>query len=175
MAKQTSSEFAPLSIALLTISDTRDENTDKSGNYLAGAIEAAGHQLYEKIIEKDDKYRIRARLSEWIANPEVQVILCTGGTGFSGRDITPEAVIPLLDKEINGFGEYFRTLSIEQVGSSTIQSRALGGLANNTFIFCLPGSVNACKTGWSGILLQQLDFRNKPCNFVELLPGMAPK
>ena len=175
MATKTTCEFVPVNIALLTISDTRNEQTDKSGNYLADVIQTSGHKLHSKIIEKDDKYLIRAKLSNWIADPEVQIVLCTGGTGFSSRDVTPEAVTPLLDKEIVGFGELFRSLSIDQVGSSTIQSRALGGVANNTYIFCLPGSINACKTGWEGILAQQLDYRNKPCNFVELLPGMASK
>ena len=175
MASKTTCEFVPLNIALLTISDTRNEQTDKSGNYLANAIQTGGHNLYSKVIEIDDLYRIRAKLSNWIADPEVQIVLCTGGTGFSSRDVTPEAITPLLDKQIVGFGELFRSLSISQVGSSAIQSRALGGMANNTYIFCLPGSINACKTGWEGILVQQLDYCNKPCNFVELLPGMSSK
>jgi len=166
-------EFIPLTIAILTISDTRDEQSDKSGNYLAEAVQQAGHKLSSKVIVKDDMYSIRAQLSQWIADPSIQTIITTGGTGFSQRDITPEAIRPLLDKEIPGFGEYFRTISIEQVGTSTIQSRALAGTANNTYLFSLPGSGNACKTGWQDILLQQLDYTHRPCNFVELLPNIA--
>ncbi len=166
-------EFIPITIAVLTISDTRGEQSDKSGNYLAEAIQKAGHHLATKMIVKDDIYSIRAQLSQWIADPEIQTIITTGGTGFSQRDVTPEAISPLLDKEIPGFGEYFRTLSIEQVGTSTIQSRALAGTANNSYIFSLPGSGNACKTGWEDILLQQLDYRHRPCNFIELLPNIA--
>ncbi len=166
-------EFIPITIAVLTISDTRDEQSDKSGNYLAEAIQKAGHHLGGKMIVKDDIYSIRAQLSLWIADPEIQTIITTGGTGFSQRDVTPEAIRPLLDKEIPGFGEYFRTLSIEQVGTSTIQSRVLAGTANNSYIFSLPGSGNACKTGWEDILLQQLDYRHRPCNFIELLPNIA--
>lgn len=161
--------FSSLAIAVLTVSDSRNEETDKSGRILAESLTQAGHRLAAKEIVKDDIYQIRAVVSRWIADKEIQVVLLTGGTGFSGRDSTPEAVAPLLDKQITGFGELFRQLSYEQVGSSTVQSRALGGLANKTVIFCLPGSTNACRTAWTGILQEQLDSRHKPCNFVNLL------
>ena len=173
MSDNAKREFLPITIAVLTISDTRDEQSDKSGNYLAEAVQQAGHKLFSKVIVKDDIYSIRAQISQWIADPEIQTIITTGGTGFSQRDVTPEAIRPLLDKEIPGFGEYFRTISMEQVGTSTIQSRALAGTANNSYIFSLPGSGNACKTGWEDILLQQLDYRHRPCNFIELLPNIA--
>ncbi len=168
-------QFVPLTIAVLTISDTRDEESDRSGAYLVEAIEAAGHRVATKVIEKDDLYKIRARVAGWIAEERIQVIVSTGGTGFSRRDVTPEAILPLLDKEIPGFGELFRAYSIEQVGASTIQSRALGGLANDTFVFALPGSLNACKMGWEKILRNQLDFTHKPCNFVELMPSLLER
>lgn len=162
----------PLTIAVLTISDTRDLNTDRSGALLAERLELAGHRLAERRIVIDDIYRIRAVVSEWIADPDIQVILTTGGTGFTGRDSTPEAVSVLLDKRIEGFGEQFRQLSFLDVGSSTIQSRCLGGLANATVIFCLPGSSGACRTAWDGLLAEQLDSRHKPCNFANLvIPG----
>ncbi|HGX93841.1 MAG TPA: molybdenum cofactor biosynthesis protein B [Candidatus Tenderia sp.] len=166
-------EFIPLSIAVLTISDTRNEETDKSGGYLATTLQEAGHSLADKVIVKDDLYRIRAQVAQWIADEEIQVVITTGGTGFSQRDVTPEAVTPLLDKEIPGFGELFRMLSFDQIGASTIQSRALGGLANKTFVFALPGSANACKTGWELILRDQLNYTHKPCNFVELMPSIT--
>ncbi len=158
-----------LNCSVLTVSDTRTPQTDTSGDLLASALAEAGHRLVDRQIVKDDIYQIRAVVSRWIAEPEVQVVLITGGTGFSGRDSTPEAIAPLFDKEIIGFGELFRHLSIEQIGSSTVQSRALAGLANKTALFALPGSNNACRTGWDGILKQQLDSRHKPCNFVGLL------
>ncbi|ART83583.1 molybdenum cofactor biosynthesis protein B [Oceanisphaera profunda] len=161
--------FVPLKIAVLTVSDTRDESTDTSGQYLVQAITEAGHQLADKAILKDDKYQLRARVSSWIASSEVQVVLITGGTGFTGRDTTPEAIAPLLDSQIDGFGELFRHLTYQELGTSTVQSRALGGLANRTAIFCLPGSTGACRTGWTGILAEQLDSRHKPCNFVQHL------
>ncbi|MBL1377901.1 molybdenum cofactor biosynthesis protein B [Zobellella iuensis] len=164
-----SQAFVPLKIAVLTVSDTRNEDTDTSGRFLAEALTAAGHQLAEKIILKDDKYDIRALVSRWIASPEVQVVLITGGTGFTGRDTTPEAVGPLLDTVIDGFGELFRHITYQELGTSTVQSRALGGLANHTAIFCMPGSTGACRTGWNGILAEQLDARHKPCNFVQHL------
>ncbi|ATG74376.1 molybdenum cofactor biosynthesis protein B [Zobellella denitrificans] len=164
-----SQAFVPLKIAVLTVSDTRNEETDTSGRFLAEALTAAGHQLAEKIILKDDKYDIRALVSRWIASPEVQVVLITGGTGFTGRDTTPEAVGPLLDTVIDGFGELFRHITYQELGTSTVQSRALGGLANRTAIFCMPGSTGACRTGWNGILAEQLDARHKPCNFVQHL------
>lgn len=167
-----SEPMIPLKIAVLTISDTRDLNTDRSGALLAERLELAGHRLAERRIVIDDIYRIRAVVSEWIADPDIQVILTTGGTGFTGRDSTPEAVSVLLDKRIEGFGEQFRQLSFLDVGSSTIQSRCLGGLANATVIFCLPGSSGACRTAWDGLLAEQLDSRHKPCNFANLvIPG----
>ncbi|MBU3823555.1 MAG: molybdenum cofactor biosynthesis protein B [Candidatus Oceanisphaera merdipullorum] len=161
--------FVPLKIAVLTVSDTRDESTDTSGQYLVKAITDAGHQLADKAILKDDKYQLRALVSRWIASKEVQVVLITGGTGFTGRDTTPEAIAPLFDSHIDGFGELFRHLTYQELGTSTVQSRALGGLANHTAIFCLPGSTGACRTGWMGILAEQLDARHKPCNFVQHL------
>jgi len=159
-------EFYPLNIAVLTVSDTRTSADDKSGDALAAQIAEAGHALYERALVKDDIYQIRALVSRWIADPQAQVVLITGGTGFSGRDSTPEAVTPLLDKQIEGFGELFRHISFSEIGTSTIQSRALGGLANRTLVFCLPGSTNACNTAWQKILQAQLDSRTRPCNFV---------
>ena len=160
-----------LSIAVLTISDTRNADTDTSGNFLAESIKAAGHNLFEKIIAKDDIYAIRTIISAWIADSGINAIITTGGTGFYPRDVTPEAISPLFDKPIEGFGELFRAISYQEIGTSTIQSRAFGGMANNTCIFCLPGSQNACKTGWEKIISQQLDSRTKPCNFVGHLLG----
>jgi molybdenum cofactor biosynthesis protein B len=165
-------EFQPLNIAVLTVSDTRTLADDASGQTLVERLTGAGHQLAERAIVPDDVYQIRAILSRWIADPAVQVVLATGGTGMTGRDNTPEAVRPLLDKDIEGFGELFRMLSWEEIGTSTLQSRALGGLANATFIFCLPGSTGACRTGWDRILQAQLDARSRPCNLVELLPRL---
>jgi molybdopterin adenylyltransferase len=160
---------AVLGVAVLTVSDTRTEETDTSGHYLVGALQEAGHNLVDKQIVIDDIYRIRAVLSQWIADPAVQAVLITGGTGFSGRDSTPEAVSVLFDKQVDGFGELFRALSFEEIGTSTIQSRALAGLANNTIIFCVPGSTNACRTGWEKIIRSQLDSTYRPCNFVGVL------
>jgi molybdenum cofactor biosynthesis protein B len=168
-------DFVPLNIAVLTVSDTRTEDNDKSGQLLASRLTSAGHRLAAKRIEKDDIYRIRAVVSAWIADSEVQAVIVTGGTGLTGRDGTPEAVTPLLDKEIDGFGELFRAYSLEDIGTSTLQSRALGGVANGTFIFCLPGSTGACATGWDRILERQLDYRTRPCNFVELIPRLLEK
>lgn len=159
----------PVGVAVLTVSDTRTEDNDTSGHYLRDAAQAAGHRLVDKRIIKDDIYAIRAVVSAWIADADVQAILITGGTGFSGRDSTPEAVSVLFDKTIEGFGEVFRWLSLEEIGTSTIQSRALGGLANNTAIFCVPGSTNACRTGWEKIIRSQLDSTYRPCNFVGVL------
>ena len=159
-----------LNCAVLTISDTRTLDDDKSGQWLADALQSAGHQLADRQIVKDDIYAIRALVSRWIADENIQTIISTGGTGFTGRDSTPEAIAPLLDKEISGFGELFRQISYDEIGSSTIQSRAVGGLANATLIFCLPGSSNAVKTGWDKILVNQLDINFKPCNFAELIP-----
>jgi molybdopterin adenylyltransferase len=159
----------PLAIAVLTVSDTRTSANDTSGDLLANCVNEAQHQLIDRALVKDDIYQIRAIVSQWIASAEVKVILITGGTGFSGRDSTPEAVEPLFDKTIHGFGELFRAMSYHEIGSSTIQSRCVGGLANNTLVFCLPGSNNACLTGWNGILNEQLNSHHKPCNFVGLL------
>ncbi len=159
--------FHALNIAILTISDTRTPETDTSGQKLQELLTEAGHQLAFRDLVIDDIYRIRATVSAWIAAPEIQVILLTGGTGFTGRDSTPEAIRPLLDKEITGFGELFRQVSFADVSTSTIQSRALGGLANRTLIFCLPGSTNACETAWNKILQTQLDSRTRPCNFFD--------
>ncbi len=161
--------FVPLRIAVLTVSDTRTEETDRSGQALVERVTAGGHRLVEKRIVPDDVYRIRAVVANWIADPEVQVVMTTGGTGFTGRDSTPEAVAVLLDKPIEGFGELFRHLSWQEIGSSTVQSRCLGGLANATVVFCLPGSTGACRTAWDGILAEQLDSRHKPCNFANLV------
>ena len=160
--------FVALNIAVLTVSDTRIDATDTSGQTLIDRLTEAGHRLAEKRIVKDDIYQIRAACSHWIADAKVNAILVTGGTGFAGRDSTPEAISPLLDKEIAGFGELFRQVSYQDIGSSTMQSRALAGLANYTVVFCLPGSNNACNTGWK-VLEPQLAARHKPCNFVTLL------
>ncbi len=159
-----------LTCAVLTISDTRSLANDSSGDLFVSLLQAAGHALAYRDIVTDDVYAIRAVLSAWIADPDVQVILTTGGTGFTGRDSTPEAARVLFDKHIEGFGELFRQLSYDDIGSSTIQSRALGGLANGTLIFCLPGSSNAVRTGWDKIIRNQLDIDFKPCNFAELIP-----
>lgn len=158
-----------LNIAVLTVSDTRNEETDTSGRYLVEALQAAEHHLADKKIVIDDIYQIRAIISAWIADSGVDAVLVTGGTGFSGRDSTPEAVMPLFDKTIDGFGEIFRAYSLAEIGSSTIQSRALAGLANNTVIFCMPGSSGACKTAWVNIIREQLDSTHRPCNFVGVL------
>ena len=165
-------ELIPLNIAVLTISDSRDEATDKSGALLAARLERAGHHLAGKSIVPDDIYKIRATVSAWIADDGFNVIISTGGTGVTGRDGTPEAVQPLLDKEIEGFGEVFRSLSYEEIKTSTMQSRALAGVANATYIFCLPGSTGACKTAWDAIIAAQLDYRTRPCNLVELMPRL---
>lgn len=162
---QSYSEFYPLNICVLTVSDTRTAAEDKSGDTLVQHLTEAGHRQYKRQLVKDDIYQIRAIVSAWIADPAAQVVLITGGTGFAGRDSTPEAITPLLDKHIEGFGELFRQLSFTEIGTSTIQSRALGGLANRTLIFCLPGSTNACHTAWTKILQAQLDSRTRPCNF----------
>lgn len=168
-------EFVPLRIALLTVSDTRTEATDTSGALLRERLTAAGHELAAQQIDPDDIYRIRATVAGWIADPTVQVIISTGGTGVTGRDGTPEAISPLLDKTIDGFGEMFRSLSWEDIGTSTLQSRCLAGVANGTYIFCLPGSTGACATGWDKLIAQQLDNRTRPCNLAELLPRLTEK
>jgi molybdenum cofactor biosynthesis protein B len=159
-----------LNCAVLTVSDTRTLDTDASGALLAELLTADGHRLAERAIVKDDRFQIRAIVSRWIAASDVDVILTTGGTGFTGRDSTPEAITPLLEKVIDGFGELFRQVSYEEIGTSTIQSRAIGGLSNGTLVFCMPGSKNACRTAWTRILHNQLDVNFKPCNFVELIP-----
>lgn len=161
--------FRPLDIAVLTVSDTRTPETDGSGDALDSALTEAGHRCHSRSIVKDDRYLLRAEVSRMIADPAVQVILVTGGTGFTARDVTPEALMPLFDKEIEGFGELFRAISYEEIGTSTVQSRAFAGVANRTVIFCLPGSPNACRTGWNKIIREQLDARHRPCNFVEMV------
>ncbi len=160
--------FVPLNIAVLTISDTRNEETDGSGKVLKERAETAGHQVVEKAIVKDDIYAMRAIFSRWIADPEVHCIISTGGTGITGRDSTPEAVSPLLEKSIEGFGELFRSVSLEEIGASSIQSRAIAGLTNQTLVFCVPGSSGACRTAWDKILNEQLDHRTQPCNFAQM-------
>jgi molybdenum cofactor biosynthesis protein B len=162
----------PLSVAVMTVSDTRTEETDKSGAYLVDSLKTAGHAIAEKVIVPDDIYQIRAVVSCWIADATVQVIITTGGTGVTGRDGTPEAIQPLLDKVIEGFGELFRMISYQDIKTSTIQSRALAGVANGTYIFCVPGSSGACRTAWEHILRDQLDAHHRPCNFAELLPRL---
>ena len=159
-------QFEPLAVAVLTVSDTRTPETDTSGDLLVQRLEGAGHTLAARQIVKDDVYQLRKVVSDWIADEGIQIVLTTGGTGFSGRDSTPEALSILFDKQIEGFGELFRQVSLEDIGSSTIQSRCLAGLANRTVIFCLPGSNNACATGWDRIIQEQLDARHRPCNFV---------
>lgn len=164
--------FKVLNIAVLTVSDTRNEQTDKSGDALIGALTSAGHNLAERRIVGDDIYLIRAAVSAWIADGEVDAVLTTGGTGLTGRDGTPEAVAPLLDKTIDGFGELFRAISFEEIGTSSLQSRCIAGVANATYVFCLPGSTNACKTGWNRLIAEQLDGRTQPCNLVDLIPRL---
>jgi|TARA_E500000075_G_C6895691_1_gene271772 molybdenum cofactor biosynthesis protein B len=160
-----------LNVAVLTVSDTRTMDNDTSGQFLETSLLESGHTLADRTIVIDDVYQIRARLSAWIADATVNAVLVTGGTGFSGRDSTPEAVSPLFDKTIEGFGEVFRALSFDEIGSSTIQSRAIAGLANRTAIFCMPGSTGACKTAWNGLIRDQLDAAHRPCNFVKVLSG----
>ncbi|HEY5642122.1 MAG TPA: molybdenum cofactor biosynthesis protein B [Woeseiaceae bacterium] len=168
-------EFVPLNIAVLTVSDSRNEETDKSGRLLAERLTAAGHRLAEKLIVPDDVYRIRAVVAGWIAEGGVEVVITTGGTGVTGRDGTPEAVLPLLDKTIDGFGEMFRAISFQQIRTSTIQSRALAGVANGTYVFCVPGSTGACATAWDELISAQLDIRTRPCNLAELMPRLLEK
>lgn len=163
-------QFVPLRVAVLTVSDTRTLETDTSGQYLVERLEQAGHGLADRDLIQDDRYLLRARVSAWIADASVQVIIITGGTGLTGRDITPEALRPLLDREIEGFGELFRSLSYQDIGTSTVQSRAFAGLANATLLFALPGSTGACRLAWEQILREQLDARHGPCNFVGLMP-----
>jgi molybdenum cofactor biosynthesis protein B len=165
--------FIPVRIAVLTVSDTRDVASDTSGRTLAELITAAGHHLCDRAIVKDEAAQIRDRVRGWVADPDIDVIITTGGTGFTGRDVTPEAVRPLFEKDIEGFSAVFHMISFQKVGTSTIQSRACAGLANGTYIFCLPGSPGACKDAWNGILQWQLDNRHRPCNFVELMPRLC--
>lgn len=167
--------FIPLAIAVLTVSDSRSEDTDRSGRVLVERLESAGHRRADKRIVPDDVYRIRAEVSRWIADADVNVVITTGGTGVTGRDGTPEAVRPLLDKVIEGFGESFRAVSWEQIRTSTMQSRALAGVANATYVFCLPGSTGACRTAWDELICAQLDYRTRPCNFVELMPRLMER
>jgi molybdenum cofactor biosynthesis protein B len=176
MAHLSVDEFQPLSVAVLTISDTRTLLTDTSGQALIDGLQAAGHKLAARDIVRDDIWQIRARVCQWIADTNVQVVLLTGGTGFTARDNTPQAVAPLLDKQVDGFGELFRLVSLEEIGTSSLQSRALAGISNGTLVCCMPGSPNACRTAWSKILLEQLDSRTRPCNFVphlKRLPDQA--
>jgi molybdopterin adenylyltransferase len=164
--------FMPIQIAVLTISDSRTEATDRSGQVLCDRLTAAGHQLAEKAIVPDDIYQIRAIVSRWIAAAAVQAIITTGGTGVTGRDGTPEAIKPLLDKELQGFGELFRMLSYQEIKTSSLHSRALAGVANRTYLFCLPGSAGACRTGWDALIQPQLDSRHRPCNLADLMPRL---
>lgn len=173
MAHQSNTPFQALRIAVLTVSDTRTLDTDTSGKVLVEALENAGHALHEHALVADDIWQIRARVSAWIADPQVQVVLLTGGTGFSARDNTPQAVQPLLDRVVDGFGELFRHISLAEIGTSTLQSRALAGISNGTLVCCVPGSPGACRTAWNGILKEQLDSRTRPCNFVSHLKPAA--
>jgi molybdopterin adenylyltransferase len=173
MAKiDDSRPFIPVRIAVLTVSDTRDLSEDKSGDTLASMIAADGHRLAARALVKDDVAAIRQMVEGWIADPRIDVVISTGGTGFTGRDVTPEALKPLFEKEIDGFSVVFHMLSYEKIATSTIQSRACGGVARGTYIFCLPGSPGACKDAWNGILKYQLDNRHRPCNFVEIMPRL---
>lgn len=164
--------FLTLKTAIMTVSDTRTEENDTSGQYLVEQVSAAGHTVAEKVIVPDNRYQIRAIASRWIASDQIDIVLTTGGTGVTGRDVTPEAMQPLFDKSIEGFGELFRMVSYSEIGTSTIQSRAFAGLANGTYIFCLPGSSGACRTAWEKILKDQLDSNHRPCNFASLIPRL---
>ncbi len=164
--------FIPLGIAVLTVSDTRSLADDKSGNTLVNRLEAAGHRLNDRAIVTDDIPAIQAKVTAWTKDPEVDVVITTGGTGFTGRDVTPDALEPLFEKRMDGFSAVFHRISFEKIGTSTIQSRATGGVLNATYVFCLPGSPGACKDAWDGILALQLDYRHMPCNFVEIMPRL---
>ena len=168
-------QFVSLPLCVLTVSDTRTVENDASGDFLVNALTEAGHRLHERKILRDDRYAIRAQVAAWIADVAVHGVLITGGTGFTGRDSTPEAVLPLLDKEMPGFGELFRAISFEEIGTSSLQSRAFAGLSNQTFVFALPGSTSACRTAWEKLLHAQLDARTRPCNLVGLLPRLGEK
>ncbi len=165
-------DFIPLLLCVLTVSDSRTADNDSSGDYLVSALEAEGHCLHARALLPDDRYQMRALVSQWIAAADVDGILVTGGTGFTGRDSTPEALLPLLDKQMPGFGELFRAISVAEIGTSSLQSRAFAGLANGTFLFCLPGSTSACRTAWEKIIRAQLDSRTKPCNLATLKPRL---
>ncbi len=164
--------FIPVGIAVLTVSDTRTLNDDRSGDILVARITEAGHQLKARAIVADDKEKIASQVEAWTLDPEIDVVITTGGTGFTGRDVTPEALEPLFEKRMDGFSEVFHRISYDKIGTSTIQSRATGGVANATFIFVLPGSPGACKDAWDGILKRQLDYRQMPCNFIEIMPRL---
>jgi len=164
--------FIAVNIAVLTVSDTRTLESDKSGDTLVGMIEAAGHTVAERAIVRDDKEVLQATVGTWISAPDIDVVITTGGTGFTGRDITPEALQPLFEKHVDGFSTVFHMISYQKIETSTVQSRACAGTANGTFIFCLPGSPGACRDAWNGILVKQLDNRHRPCNFVEIMPRM---
>ncbi|OAI11370.1 molybdenum cofactor biosynthesis protein [Methylomonas lenta] len=168
-------EFKPLNIAVLTVSDSRTEADDVSGSVLVSGLTEAGHHLNDKRIVADDIYQIRAIVSQWIADSSIHAIISTGGTGVTGRDGTPEAITPLLDKVLDGFGEVFRMLSYQEIKSSTMQSRAIAGVANGTYIFCVPGSSGACRTAWNSLIKDQLDYRTRPCNLVQLMPRLLEK
>ncbi len=172
MAVDPDRVFKPLNLAVLTVSDTRTVNTDTSGDILVSRLEAAGHRLAARMIVRDDADLLVRQLETWMADPAVDAVLCTGGTGLTGRDVTPEALARIATKDIPGFGELFRWLSFQTIGTSTIQSRACAVLAGDTYIFALPGSNGAVKDGWDGILAEQLDSRNRPCNFVDLMPRL---
>jgi molybdenum cofactor biosynthesis protein B len=164
--------FIPVRIAVLTVSDTRTKKTDTSGPLLASMIEEAGHEVAARAVVEDDPKAIRKQVKRWIKDPTIDVVITTGGTGFTGRDVTPEAVKPLFEKEIDGFSALFHMLSYEKVGTSTVQSRACGGVTNGTYIFCVPGSPGACQDAWNGILKSQLDNRHRPCSFIEIMPRL---
>ena len=167
-----SKSFVPLRIAVLTVSDTRDLTEDKSGQTLVDRLTAAGHVLADRKIVRDEVDAIRAQVKAWVADKSVDVVISTGGTGFTGRDVTPEAVEPLFEKKMEGFATLFLMVSYQKIGTSAIQTRATGGVANSTYIFCLPGSPGACKDAWDDVLVHQLDYRYRPCNFVEILPRL---
>jgi len=168
-------DLIPLNLCVLTVSDTRTLEQDSSGDYLVQSLTDAGHRLAERALLKDDRYQLRAVVSRWIADEGVDGVLVTGGTGFTGRDSTPEALLPLLDKQMDGFGELFRAVSFEEICTSTLQSRAFAGLANGTFLFALPGSTSACRTAWEKIIRTQLDSRTKPCNLATLRPRLRER
>jgi molybdenum cofactor biosynthesis protein B len=170
-----SESFTPLALCVLTVSDTRTPDTDSSGDWLVQALTDAGHRLHQRALLPDNIYALRATVAAWIADETVDGILITGGTGFTGRDSTPEAIAPLLDKQMPGFGELFRAVSFEEIGTSSLQSRAFAGLANATFVFCLPGSTSACRTGWEKLIRTQLDSRTRPCNLASLKPRLRER